>query len=402
MRYLVEINLYTAIMLLAYMLLLRNRPMFRFNRIYLLATAVLPLLFPLIQLPYSVSQKVQAMNVLQFTLPEVTVGSVATGKAGLDITSVSFIVYTTIALALLLFFIWNWFRLMQIVRKNNKELKDGYVLLSNSGYGPGSFGKYIFFPDAEVNEAILAHEKAHIQLHHTRDLVFLNLLQALAWPSFMLGLVKKQLREVHEFQADAIANEDKQSYAELLLSATLNVRALPEMHLFIIHPLKRRIMMLQKNIKPSQVKTTLLTVSIALVLLCTIVFVQGCNKTEPQRTVIKTADQNLGSEGAKSALLVKDPEVMAVPTFDLTRYMVKNVHYPDDAKRQKIEGRVVVQFVVDENGAVKDVKVLKSPNESLSKEALKVVTGMAKWTPAQKGGKNVATQLTLPIAFRLN
>jgi TonB family protein len=403
-------------MLLVYMLLLRNRTVFRFNRLYLLASAVLPLVLPLIRLPNAITDRVQSISVLQFTLPEVVVGGSADHLPGLSIAAITTMVYIGVALAILALFGWNLYRMWKIVRNSAGQSKDGYVLLSNSGYGPGSFGRYIFFPDTEINQAILEHEKAHIQLHHTRDLVLLNLLQALAWPSLLLGLVKKQLREVHEFQADAMANEDKQSYAELLLSATLNVRALPEMHLFIVHPLKRRIMMLQKNIKLSQLKMGLLLTSITLFLGTTVLLVQGCSKTstknqdatvsgkEINNGMVKTGRKILfgGREFDEIDSVKKVADVMPESSVELVPFLVKNMHYPEYAKKHNIEGRVMVKFVVGTDGAILNPQVLTSPDTSITRAALDVIHKMPNWQPGRMAdGRLVNVEMYLPIVFKL-
>lgn len=442
MRYLIEINLYTAVMLLVYMLLLRNRTLFRFNRLYLLASAVLPLVFPLIHLPNTVTDRVQSISVLQFTLPEVVVGGSAAHQPGLSVVAIATIVYVGVALAILGLFGWNLYRMWKIVGNNSQQSRDGYVLLSNSGYGPGSFGRYIFFPDSDINEAILEHEKAHIQLHHTRDLVFLNLLQAFAWPSFLLRLVKKELKEVHEFQADAIVNKDKRSYAQLLLSATLHVNALPEMHLFIIHPLKRRIRMLQKDSKASPFSLSLLVLLITITVLISVLFIQSCNKSETKQPsqnfqinkldakeiskeeydkevkrlnkgrITKgdtmmfgeykvAVDQDIKPETLPEPAVYDLVDEMPQPTVDLSQFLASNIHYPAAAKEKQIEGRVTVRFVVDREGNVTYPQIIRSPDTSLSIETLRVINSMPKWRPGKQNGKLVRVNFTLPVLFRL-
>lgn len=85
----------------------------------------------------------------------------------------------------------------------------------------------------------------------------------------------------------------------------------------------------------------------------------------------------------------------------LIDYLRKNIRYPEEAHKANEQGRVVVQFVINEDGSVSDVEVLKGVSESLDKEAVRVVSEMPKWSPAQVNGKNVASRFTLPVMFML-
>ena len=72
-----------------------------------------------------------------------------------------------------------------------------------------------------------------------------------------------------------------------------------------------------------------------------------------------------------------------------------------EAKEKGIEGKVLVSFVVDNKGNIKDISLTKSANEFLDKEALRVVKSMPKWNPGKKDNKKVNVKLTLPISFKL-
>jgi len=78
-----------------------------------------------------------------------------------------------------------------------------------------------------------------------------------------------------------------------------------------------------------------------------------------------------------------------------------NVQYPAEAKAKGIQGRVVVQFVIDKDGSVTDAEVVRSVDPQLDAEALRVVGMMPKWTPAKQKGKPVRVRFTLPIQYRL-
>ena len=87
---------------------------------------------------------------------------------------------------------------------------------------------------------------------------------------------------------------------------------------------------------------------------------------------------------------------------ELMKYLQKNIKYPPVCQDQGIQGRVVVQFVVNSDGSIVDPVVIKSVNPHLDKEALRVVSTMPKWSPGKQRGKPVRVRFTLPVTFRLN
>lgn len=87
---------------------------------------------------------------------------------------------------------------------------------------------------------------------------------------------------------------------------------------------------------------------------------------------------------------------------ELFKYLAYNVRYPIDAAQNKIEGRVLVTFVVEHDGSISNVNVANSVYPSLDKESIRVVSGMPKWIPGKANGKTVRVKYTIPITFRLN
>ena len=86
----------------------------------------------------------------------------------------------------------------------------------------------------------------------------------------------------------------------------------------------------------------------------------------------------------------------------MMKYIAENVKYPEDAKEKNQSGRVFLSFVVEKDGRVDDVKVLKSVCESVDKEAVRVVKAMPNWKPGKQKGKPVRVSYCLPITFKLN
>jgi TonB family protein len=84
------------------------------------------------------------------------------------------------------------------------------------------------------------------------------------------------------------------------------------------------------------------------------------------------------------------------------RFLGVTIHYPIDAKTNTLQGKVLITLVVKKDGALTDIKVLKSPDKSLSDEALRAVKLSLPWTPGSHGGKPVLVQYTVPISFTLS
>ena len=86
---------------------------------------------------------------------------------------------------------------------------------------------------------------------------------------------------------------------------------------------------------------------------------------------------------------------------ELMKYLQKNMRYPKVCKEQGLQGRVIVQFVVNTDSTISDVNVIKPVNQHFDEEALRVVKAMPKWKPGTQRGKPVRVRFTLPVTFRL-
>ena len=101
-------------------------------------------------------------------------------------------------------------------------------------------------------------------------------------------------------------------------------------------------------------------------------------------------------------------EVETLPEFPgggkdaMVVWISNNLKYPAEAVKNKIEGKVIVNFLVSASGKVKDVIVVKSTSPTLSTEAVRVVSSMPDWKPATQGGKGVDVQVRVPVEFKLN
>jgi protein TonB len=129
-------------------------------------------------------------------------------------------------------------------------------------------------------------------------------------------------------------------------------------------------------------------------------------------TAIGAFDVKGNDEAEGEVLKAKEEEtkvfdvVEEMPQFPggpnaLFEYLSKNIKYPVVAEENGVQGRVIVTFVVERDGSITDVKVVKSVDPSLDKEATRVVKSMPHWIPGKQNGSAVRVKYTVPVTFRL-
>ena len=101
-------------------------------------------------------------------------------------------------------------------------------------------------------------------------------------------------------------------------------------------------------------------------------------------------------------MVVEDQPEFPGGTAALLDYLRKNIKYPAICRENNIQGRVLVTFIVNKDGAIVEPEVVKSVNPSLDKEALRVISTMPNWKPGSQRGKPVRVKYTVPVNFRLN
>lgn len=107
---------------------------------------------------------------------------------------------------------------------------------------------------------------------------------------------------------------------------------------------------------------------------------------------------------AKDEQIYDTPETM--PEYPggmeaLSSFLSENIVYPDEAQEKGISGRVMVQYVIEKDGSVTEVKVMKGVDPLLDAEAVRVVKAMPKWKPGTVNGKPVRVKYMLPIVFKI-
>ncbi|MBC7382032.1 MAG: TonB family protein [Bacteroidia bacterium] len=285
-----------------------------------------------------------------------------------------------------------------IIQSTSNNAGSFYILDSSYKIAAFSFFNNIFIAEntnKDEQQIILQHERAHVNQWHSLDIVFYELLTVFFWFNPVTFLLLKELRNVHEYLVDkeAVKNiQDKTIYCELLIAKAAARHALQFTHSFIyINTLKNRIMMITKNTRISVWRYTIIIPLIGM-----LTYFSSCSKTSP------TEQQEQSTSSIQNE--IAPPETM--PEFKggteaLYKYLSANINYPPEAKNNKVEGRILIKFMVDENGKVSSMEIAKSAGKLLDEEALRVLSIMPAWIPANDKGKNVACKMLLPISFKL-
>ena len=128
-------------------------------------------------------------------------------------------------------------------------------------------------------------------------------------------------------------------------------------------------------------------------------------KMNPDNMVIELIPVNIIKSNVTDADVYEVVENM--PEFPnggmaaLMKYLTDNIRYPEAAKKAGIQGRVIVQFVVDKDGSIKNVSTMRGVNSDLDAEAIRVIQSMPKWKPGTQKGEPVKVKYTVPVMFRI-
>ncbi|MEO9966858.1 MAG: M56 family metallopeptidase [Reichenbachiella sp.] len=391
-----------ALLTLFYTLVLRQEKSFVFNRFYLISSVLLSLLIPFLRIDLD-------------TIGSQTVGTTLlldTVEFGNQLDQSTFLnpglwiwLYTIVSSMLL-------FRIFYQVRKLLKhegisvDHHDHRLITLRDSVEAYSFLNMIYLgdqiPEAE-RSAILAHERVHVMEKHSIDVLLFEIISAVLWINPIYYLLKRLARANHEFLADAHAvnGYNKEQYVKALASHAIQKQGLSLAHPFYTSSTLKRIKMIyRQNNKTMKIKQ-ILPFGLAFALI--VIF--GCEDAAQQLseqddiTAAKTISDYTMKDGAYDMV-----DVQPAPAGGMTEfysYITQNLKYPTAAKEAGVEGRVFVQFILDESGNFKDVKAIKGIGSGCDKAAVEIVKNAPKWTPGLIDGKAVSVRMVLPISFHL-
>ncbi len=454
LAYLLKVTICWAVFYLLYHLLLGKETFFRLNRWYLLATVLLGLAFPAIELDLIFGPE----EVPLYYLQPITVGvdqlqtiivTASAEERPIDFWQILVWIYWAGVAVAMLRFGYGLFQIFKLYRTGQRRREAAYRFIATPlPHVPFSFFKNLFWSKYfEVGEEdrhhIVRHEEAHIFQWHSMDVLLLELAGVFCWCSPLIYLYKKAVKTTHEYLADAYVTEgfNKKQYGRLLLRQSQSGMQIAISNSLFSSQLKKRIVMMTKT-RSSQWATLkyLAALPIVAVLLLAFSFVENpinpMQSLELQRGGLENfptmempaakdtiPERKAGTnEKAAPATAANDvhQKVDEMPRFpgceeiadanernecaqtELFNFIFKNLKYPAAAKEQGTEGMVVVKFVIENDGSIYDADILKSVGNGCDEEVLRLIQMMPNWIPAKKGGKNVAMEFHLPIKFKLD
>ena len=431
MTYLIISAVSLAMMLLVYRVAMTRSTYHGFNRFVLLSSLAAAAVIPLIHFNGVGERAAHTASVLidEFSVyadapaMKSAPSDVVAPASGLGLTDVLTIIYLAGVVFFLIRIAVGTIKSEIICHGRARTLSDGSrLVLTDKNYAPFSWRNTIVMSRADYEEngdVIIAHEQAHIHLHHSADVMIAQLFCALQWFNPAAWMLKRNLLEVHEFEADAAVlgyGYDSTRYQICLLRCALQTRYSVSSNSFAHCFTKKRIVMIKTTNSNPWVRLRVLLMLPALAF--SVIMSSACKLevSDPESqdvTKVSIAYESGDTiDGVIFTNIMPDPEVttfMVVekqPEFPggqdaMLEFLRNNIKYPQSCIDNKIQGRVIVTFVVEKDGSLVEAEVVKSVNAELDAEALRVVNSMPAWSPGEQKGKKVRVKYTIPVNFKL-
>ena len=449
--YILKSSFCLAVFYLFYRLLLSRETFHRFNRIALLGILLLSCLLPFVEV--SVRRPVemyQTMMTWEQWLLLADLAGTETHAVQVQENVVTWIqglllVYLFGILFFMLRNIYSLFGLWVLLKSGRREKVSDYVvtvvkavlIVHERDISPFSWMRYIVISQKDLHEngrEILTHELAHIRNRHSWDLFAADICIFFQWFNPAAWLLKQELQNIHEYEADeTVINEgvDARQYQLLLIKKAVGTRLYSMANSFNHSKLKKRItMMLKEKSSPWARLKYLYVLPVAAIAVTAFARPEVSDKVEKISSVkvndlaaiVETKVAESAGDTTKPADVKYVPaevrkQLKGTSVFEVAEempefpgggmsafmdYIKTNMRYPASAKENGTQGRVTVQFVVDEDGSIKDSKVLRSVDKDMDAEALRLINTMPKWKPGRQKGQPVAVKFTVPVMFRLD
>ncbi|MDR2585973.1 MAG: M56 family metallopeptidase [Prevotellaceae bacterium] len=371
---------------------------FGLNRSYLLFAIGASVVIPMLSIPVYSSPSLPIQEILVYQ-PLISSGFITepTTQTFANPLSIIFSIYLIICGLLSVKLLIELFSLLKIYRSGTKTQKNScLVILSPRVKSPFSFIRTIFLPSTlESNEEslFLKHEEAHIKSGHSFDILLFEIVSILFWFNPIFRVIGRELRKIHEYQADRLVASnfsDLHIYQTLIAQESLGF--IPR----ITHPFnhsltKKRIIMLTH---PPKSNRSLLRIMLIIPIIALNLSLFSFTVKQPQLPPQQ-------DETVRFEIVEVKPIFQGGDKQSFAKWVMEQIVYPPLAKEQGIKGRVMLSFLVDTEGNVGEVTVLRGVDPLLDEEAVRAVSLSPKWTPGFQKGKAVKVRYNFPIIFAL-
>lgn len=485
--YSIRSALVLALLYIPYMLLLRKESFFRLNRMILLLILLLSLVLPALDIHHLAWEGLAPVQTVlrpsaaegdvrpatAVLLPEMTVHpgvETAASRSPWQWLSVLFVLVMS---GVALWHVYQVARMGVVVRRGSlwHQTRDRvHIYCHADEVSPYSWMGSVVISERDYREngrEILLHEMAHVRARHSWDLLFLALVQTLQWWNPLVYILGGSLRDVHEYQADdSVLRQgvSARAYQLLLIKKVVGSGSYAFANNFDHSLIIKRITMMQKS-KSSKwmcgkVLYILPVATLALSAFATAGPSRSAANPKGEVSTLTLNGQAKARESATAALQSADSTLQSIkasadycetatvpPCFPggehaMWSFVGRNVRYPAAALGRGVQGRLLVQFLVEKDGSVSNIRVegwtdCKDKNDatrlrgvmvtaysqdslagipeeevayqagvdSIKAEAVRVVKAMPKWTPGymdKAKTRPCITPMILPMTFRLN
>ncbi len=405
---------------LCFRFLLKKETLHKLNRVVLVTIAAIPFILPFciieIDIPMEIEQwTIEPVTTIMATAIEPEV--IATSDRGWWIAALGITLCIGIATTLLRIII-SVISIMRIIR-NGKEVERGdrYILIvTDREIDPFSWMKYIIISkeDWDGNHtSIIVHEKAHIYKRHSHELMLVNILAAMQWFNPAIWMLRSDLQELHEYEADEAvlkAGTDIKEYQYLLIKKAVSKSGYSVANSLNHSIIKKRITMMSKTKSPLKRGLKGLYV-LPLVCLCLGLQAQTVNEQDKGKEISANGRKfeldeivivSYSNESENESFYLNEPENYASfqgeGTRGFTKWIFSKIYRPKGCSHA---GIMKVSFVIGKDGLVNNVRVVESVCEELDAMAVSLIKSSPKWEPATTNGKPVEQCLTIPIRFEI-
>lgn len=395
--YLVRSFICLGVLYFVWWLFMSKDTFFTVNRYYLISSILFSVIIPLINFSSITSFGSVSTSIILYsvTIDPGEIQEVYTSN--LSVFQVITVIYLTGVGIFILRFLIQLIQIVLLIKRYGVTKKEGMkIVFTDSNYAPFSFFNLMFlnskFNDEDL-EKVIIHERVHIKQVHSLDLLILELLTIIQWFNPFTWLYRNSIKTIHEYLADEgvlLKGFDRFSYQQLLLSMSLGIQVNDLTNNINKTYIKRRFSMMTRDksgFSSSLKYTILLPVALSVLVLF------GINDL-PSKTFKLNIKDSICTKPDKEPSFIGG-------TSALQQFIIKNIKYPEECKKNGINGRVIINFVVNKNGKIEKIEVAKSVHPDLDNEGIRVISIMPDWIPGSKAGEPVDVRVSLPFNFKL-
>jgi TonB family protein len=442
-----KVSVYMIAFYLVYSIMLSRDTTYGRNRAFILLSLFMALVLPLITLqtmkPWNIQYFGKFLSDVFVTASAGTTKTMSSGVSSSGLLQLIYSIYIIVAFIFIFKLIIDLINLLFLILRHKDE---GSRIIRFHGFNTGGFSAmgYVFINtrlSPEEAGDIIRHEQNHLKQNHFIDIIFIELVKAFQWFNPVVYLFNRSLRAIHEYQADQeclSSGVPIVNYQSLLLNQVFKSRAFNLTNSFSNPSLiKKRMVMMTKKRTPifASLKMLLVIPVTAIVFLAISAYKEIPNSSTKQiipeiistNTVSSSVEElappppspalyesSVRNENIKGTTKPATDEadenpyvaVEQMPMFPggdlaLLKHIAENTQYPEAAKVNGIQGRVIVRFCVTAKGGISKASILKGVDPNLDQEALRVVKTLPSFQPGRQGGKEVPVWYMVPITFTL-